>query len=189
MTWRPLTLTLALGVVLTGSASLAHAETETPSPAPTGTATGSPAPTTSDDPFVLPFSGDVRDITFPEANIDGSLTQDGSVITLKSDVFFAYNKANLNAKAAVALDQAAARLRDLGATKVRVAGFTDSLGSASYNKGLSLRRAEAVRTGLAGRVPGLAFEVKGYGEAKPVATNKSADGRAVNRRVTITVVG
>jgi len=189
MTWRPLALTLVVGAVLTGSASLAHAETETPSPTPTATVTGSPAPTASDDPFVLPFDGEVLDITFPEANIEGSVTQDGSVITLKSDVFFAYNKANLNAKAAAALDQAAARLRDLGATKVRVAGFTDSKGSASYNKKLSLRRAEAVRKGLAGRVPGLTSEVKGYGEARPIATNETAAGRALNRRVTITVVG
>ena len=96
---------------------------------------------------------------------------------------------NLNAKAATALDRAAQRLKDLGATKVRVAGYTDSKGSKSYNKSLSQRRAEAVRAGLAARLPGLRYSVKGYGESHPVATNETGHGRALNRRVTITVTG
>lgn len=111
------------------------------------------------------------------------------MITLKADVFFAWNKADLNAKAAHALDRAAASLTEQQARTGRVTGFTDNKGTASYNQGLSLRRAEAVRAALVKRVPGLAVEVKGDGESRPVATNQTARGRALNRRVTITVTG
>ena len=153
------------------------------------------AETTSPDPSspvvaearVLPIEGEVRDLTFPTANLDGSVTEEGTVITLKADVFFAYNKATLNSKASAALDRAAARLKELGATTVRVAGYTDSKGAAAYNRGLSLRRAEAVRAGLATRLPDLTQAVKGYGESRPVASNETAKGRALNRRVTIAV--
>ena len=174
----------ALGVLLAGAAGTAQAETTTPSPSPSSGAT-----TPATDPFVRDFDGEVRDLTFPEANTDGSVTEVGSQIMLKADVFFAYRKANLNARAAAALDRAAQRLADLGATKVRVDGYTDSKGSAAYNKGLSKRRAEAVRAALAARLPGLDYAVKGNGESRPVATNETGKGRALNRRVTITVTG
>lgn len=172
----------ALGILLVGAAGTAQAETTTPSPS-------SGATTPATDPFVRDFDGEVRDLTFPEANTDGSVTEVGSQIMLKADVFFAYRKANLNARAAAALDRAAQRLADLGATKVRVDGYTDSKGSAAYNKGLSKRRAEAVRAALAARLPGLDYAVKGNGESRPVATNETGKGRALNRRVTITVTG
>lgn len=174
----------ALGILLVGAAGTAQAETTTPSPSPSSGAT-----TPATDPFVRDFDGEVRDLTFPEANTDGSVTEVGSQIMLKADVFFAYRKANLNARAAAALDRAAQRLADLGATKVRVDGYTDSKGSAAYNKGLSKRRAEAVRAALAARLPGLDYAVKGNGESRPVSTNETAKGRALNRRVTITVTG
>lgn len=178
----------AAGLVIAtvvGVANLpAHAETVSPTPAPSVTGSAEPS-----DPFVLPYDGEVLDITFPEANLAGSVTEEGSVITLKADVFFAYNKANLNAKAAAALDQARDRLTELNAQRVRVAGYTDDQGSKSYNLGLSRRRAEAVRSALSRRLPGIAYEVRAFGESRPVATNKTAGGRALNRRVTITVLG
>lgn len=157
---------------------------------PAAAETTSPDPSTSPvvaEARVLPIEGEVRDLTFPTASLDGSVTEEGTVITLKADVFFAYNKAMLNSKASAALDRAAARLKELGATTVRVAGYTDSKGTAAYNRGLSLRRAEAVRAGLATRLPNLTQAVKGYGESRPVASNETAKGRALNRRVTIAV--
>ena len=75
---------------------------------------------------MLPFGARVLTIEFPQASVDGSVTEDGEVITLRADVFFAYNKATLNSKASAARDRAAARLKELGATTVRVAGYTDS---------------------------------------------------------------
>ena len=159
-------------------------------PKPAAAETTRPDPSTSPvvaEALALPIEGEVRDLTFPTANLDGSVTEEGPVITLKADVFFAYNKATLNSKASAALDRAAARLKELGATTVRVAGYTDSKGAAAYNRGLSLRRAEAVRAGLATRLPDLTQAVKGYGESRPVASNETAKGRALNRRVTIAV--
>ena len=159
---------------------------------PVGTAHADPTtepvdPSTAVSFPVLPFGARVLTIEFPQASVDGSVTEDGKVITLRADVFFAYNKATLNSKASAALDRAAARLKELGATTVRVAGYTDSKGAAAYNRGLSLRRAEAVRAGLATRLPDLTQAVKGYGESRPVASNETAKGRALNRRVTIAV--
>ena len=159
---------------------------------PVGTAHADPTtepvdPSTAVSFPVLPFDAKVLTIEFPQASVDGSVTEDGKVITLRADVFFAYNKATLNSKASAALDRAAARLKELGATTVRVAGYTDSKGTAAYNRGLSLRRAEAVRAGLATRLPNLTQAVKGYGESRPVASNETAKGRALNRRVTIAV--
>lgn len=144
-------------------------------------------PSTAQNFPVLSIDGEARTLTFPVANLDGSMVEDGRTITLKADVFFAYNKATLNATAGSALQQAAAKLEELGATKVKVAGHTDSKGSASYNRGLSQRRAEAVRKALLERMPQLNVTAQGYGESKPVATNKTGKGRALNRRVVITV--
>ncbi len=176
---------LMVTAALLSQAIPATAETSSPTPP----ASPIPSPSASGDPFVVPFDGEARALIFPEATFDGSVTESGTVITLKADVFFAYNKAELHAKAAEALDRAAASLTEQQARTVRVAGFTDKKGTASYNQGLSLRRAEAVRAALVKRVPGLAVEVKGYGESRPVATNETARGRALNRRVTITVTG
>ncbi|MFT4225957.1 MAG: OmpA family protein [Micropruina sp.] len=164
-------------VLLCLPVTVAHAD---PSEQPTD-------PSTAQNFPVLSIDGEAREITFPVASLDGSMTEDGRTITLRADVFFAYNKATLNAKAGSALRQAAAKLEELGATKVSVAGHTDSKGSASYNRGLSQRRAEAVRKALLARLPQLAVTAKGYGESKPVATNKTGKGRALNRRVVITV--
>ena len=69
-----------------------------------------------------------------------------------------------------------------------VEGYTDSVGSASYNQGLSERRAEAVRRALirAGVEP-TRIVAQGYGKEYPVADNASDSGRAQNRRVEVTI--
>ncbi|MFT4294283.1 MAG: OmpA family protein [Micropruina sp.] len=165
----------ALVVVLLLPVAAASAETPTPGP-------GATAP-------ALPMDLPALAMTFPVASLDGSVTEDGKTITLRADVFFAYNKASLNTKAAAALERAVGTLKELGATTVRVDGHTDSKGGAGYNKGLSRRRAEAVRQGLLAGLPQLTVTARGYGESKPVASNKTGKGRALNRRVVITVTG
>lgn len=154
-----------------------------PTPSPTAPSGGIPQGTT------LPFTGETRDITFPVANLDGSMITDDKVITLRADVFFAYNRAALNAKAGAALDSAAARMRERAATRVRVDGHTDDQGTAAYNQRLSKRRAEAVRVALGKRLPGVRISIRAHGESRPVADNDTAKGRGLNRRVTITVTG
>ena len=94
-------------------------------PKPAAAETTSPDPSTSPvvaEALALPIEGEVRDLTFPTANLDGSVTEEGTVITLKADVFFAYNRATLTAKAKAALGRAAARVTELQATTVRVSG-------------------------------------------------------------------
>ncbi len=82
------------------------------------------------------------------------------------------------------LDQAAATLKKWGDVNVEVAGHTDSIGSEAYNMGLSLRRANAVRSYLIGKgVGGDRLSVKGYGESRPIADNTTSEGRFQNRRV------
>ena len=76
------------------------------------------------------------------------------------------------------------------ASKVKITGHTDNVGTADYNKKLSLKRAEAIRDYLVslGVDPGK-LEVSGEGEARPIADNKTAEGRAKNRRVEVEVIG
>jgi Outer membrane protein and related peptidoglycan-associated (lipo)proteins len=71
-----------------------------------------------------------------------------------------------------------------------VSGHTDNTGNAKLNQTLSLRRADAVRDWMrdTGDVPESCFAVQGYGESRPVATNDTPEGRALNRRVEISLV-
>lgn len=71
-----------------------------------------------------------------------------------------------------------------------VAGHTDSTGDNKSNQVLSLKRAESVRDWMrdTGDVPESCFAVQGYGESRPVATNDTTEGRALNRRVEISLV-
>jgi len=98
-------------------------------------------------------------------------------------VNFDFDQATLRPEAHAVLDQAAAGLKDSG-DRVEVAGHTDSIGSETYNRDLSLRRAETVRTYLIDK--GIAADrlaIKGYSELQPVADNATREGRFQNRRV------
>ncbi len=71
-----------------------------------------------------------------------------------------------------------------------VAGHTDNTGNAQLNQTLSQNRAEAVRDWMrdTGDVPESCFAVQGYGASRPIATNDTPEGRALNRRVEISLV-
>jgi outer membrane protein OmpA-like peptidoglycan-associated protein len=72
--------------------------------------------------------------------------------------------------------------------RVRVEGFTDSTGTQATNEALSQRRAEAVRdTLVAGGIDADRIETHGNGDASPVASNSTAEGRQMNRRAVVTV--
>lgn len=105
------------------------------------------------------------------------------VIDLRG-VNFAFDKSDLTAESIAILDQAVDVLNRYPALKVEVAGHTDSVGTDTYNQGLSERRAKAVYEYLTGK--GIAADrlsgPNGYGEAKPIDTNDTSEGRARNRR-------
>ena len=91
-----------------------------------------------------------------------------------------------------------AQLQELGATmekktnlQVVLAGFTDGVGSEGYNLELSKKRAEAVRDYLMAnfKIDKDRIVLNWYGKADPIASNQTAEGRALNRRVAIVVTG
>jgi len=115
----------------------------------------------------------------------------GMVITLSGQVLFVTGKSELLPAARDQLDQVAAALKDQGEVKpIVVEGYTDSVGSDATNQKLSKDRAEAVRAYLVSKgVPADKISSVGKGEANPVASNDTPDGRANNRRVEIVVGG
>jgi outer membrane protein OmpA-like peptidoglycan-associated protein len=144
------------------------------------------------------LKSETRDLTFHIVSLDGSVTDVQTPrevqVTLAADVFFAFDKADLTVPAAVALADLAPRIGDQAKGTVRIEGYTDAKGTDAYNIDLSQRRAAAVQADLSRRLTGrnLNFEATGKGATNFVAPNTrpdgsdDPDGRARNRRVTIT---
>jgi len=113
----------------------------------------------------------------------------GMVITLSGGVLFASAKADLLPAAQLKLNSVAdALMQQDPDSKMVVEGHTDSQGGEAYNQDLSQRRAQAVRDYLVTR--GVAADrvtAQGFGPSRSIADNKSAEGRANNRRVEIIV--
>jgi outer membrane protein OmpA-like peptidoglycan-associated protein len=114
-------------------------------------------------------------------------TKRGLVFTLGS-VLFATNKSNLNENARNSVNELTAYLQDHPTRNIRIEGYTDSTGSKKYNQSLSIRRAKSVEDALlkAG-IDKSRMQAKGYGLQFPVATNKTVDGRQLNRRVEVVI--
>ncbi len=109
---------------------------------------------------------------------------DTLLVRFESDVLFRVNSTSVDARGQAALDQCAAVLAEFQKTAVVVQGHTDSTGSEAYNQRLSEQRAEMVKSHLVGRgVDPIRIAAVGYGEGYPVASNDSASGRQLNRRV------
>ena len=114
-------------------------------------------------------------------------TPRGLVLTL-GDVLFDTGRAELNPGAARKLDQLAQFLGEHKDRRVQIDGFTDSVGTDSYNEDLSQRRANAVKSALMFRgVDASRIGTEGYGKAYPVANNNDSGGRQLNRRVEVVI--
>ena len=113
-------------------------------------------------------------------------------VTLTADTYFDFDKSNLKPTGKQALDKLISQMGNLNSiAKIKVVGYTDSIGTKKYNLGLSKRRAKTVADYLManGNVPSDKIEQVGMGEADPVASNKTRSGRAKNRRVEVTTEG
>lgn len=111
-------------------------------------------------------------------------------VVLNADTFFDFDKATLKPEGRQILDQVAAQADTISLETLIATGHTDSIGTEQYNQGLSERRANTVKNYLISK--GIAADriyAEGKGETSPVASNKTREGRAQNRRVEIEIVG
>ncbi|MEV4009060.1 OmpA family protein [Nonomuraea angiospora] len=163
--------------------------------------TDTPAPGSTFQWPVVPPSGkiwsgvsDVNELVeTPQKTTEQQGTQE--TIGLRTDVLFRFDKADLSDKAATVLDEVVEETRvraDPAKPPILIEGHTDSKGEPAYNQDLSVKRAEAVRRYLAGKLgDAYVYKATGKGESEPIADNTKKDGsdnpegRARNRRVEI----
>jgi outer membrane protein OmpA-like peptidoglycan-associated protein len=121
----------------------------------------------------------------PAAALDDGLKniEEGTAIVLKN-IFFEYNKTTLLPASFIELNKVVEFMKESGVQLIEIGGHTDSDGSDAYNKTLSQGRAKAVVDYLVSQgIDPKRLRAMGYGESKPIETNKSDGGKAVNRRV------
>ncbi|MES2612758.1 MAG: OmpA family protein [Pseudomonadota bacterium] len=113
-----------------------------------------------------------------------------SKVTYAADAFFDFDKSVLKAEGKAKLDDLVSKVKGINLEVIIAVGHTDSVGSDAYNQKLSVRRSEAVKAYLVSKgIEKNRVYTEGKGEKQPVADNKTAEGRAKNRRVEIEVVG
>jgi outer membrane protein OmpA-like peptidoglycan-associated protein len=112
----------------------------------------------------------------------------GAVLTLGNNILFDVNGTTLKPGAYPAINQIASYLKQHPDRTVTIQGFTDNTGSSAHNDQLSQERAEAVRAALAQAGVDVSRVIaRGLGESQPVASNDTAAGRQLNRRVDVLI--
>ena len=116
------------------------------------------------------------------------VTDDTIKLVLNNEVSFDHNSSTVKATFHRSLNKMSTVLNKYPNTQITVIGHTDSSGSDSYNKGLSLKRAESVKRYFAASgVNNYRMNTDGRGEYEPRASNATSEGRSLNRRVEILV--
>jgi len=116
-------------------------------------------------------------------------TAAGWELGLDAKVLFGNNQAKLSPESEQTVEKLANELLHVGLSKVNLDGHTDNYGDASYNNDLSLRRANTVADAFAkAGMPRANIHTRGLGQSQPVASNKTQEGRAQNRRVSVIIV-
>ncbi|OGA96599.1 MAG: hypothetical protein A3E79_00395 [Burkholderiales bacterium RIFCSPHIGHO2_12_FULL_61_11] len=111
-------------------------------------------------------------------------------VTYAADAFFDFDKSVIKPEGKAKLDDLVGKIKGINLEVIIAVGHTDSIGSDAYNQKLSIRRSEAVKAYLVSKgIEKNRVYTEGKGEKQPVADNRTAEGRAKNRRVEIEVVG
>jgi outer membrane protein OmpA-like peptidoglycan-associated protein len=116
-------------------------------------------------------------------------TEQGLIVTLASNkIQFDVNSSTVKPASREVLVELAGILKKYPEDLILIAGHTDSDGAADYNLDLSQMRAQAVGDILiTNGVPGETVTIRGFGETQPIASNETAEGKAQNRRVELTI--
>ena len=113
-----------------------------------------------------------------------------SKVTYAADTFFDFDKYVLKPEGKAKLDDLVGKVKGVNLEVIIAVGHTDWIGTAEYNQKLSERRANAVKAYLVSKgIEKNRVYTEGKGKKQPVADNRTAEGRAKNRRVEIEVVG
>jgi OOP family OmpA-OmpF porin len=111
-------------------------------------------------------------------------------VSLTTDTSFGFDQSSLRPEGIERLKKLHAEIQNAKVDSILATGHTDSIGKASYNKKLSIRRAQAVKDYLVKLgIPSERIFIDGKGATQPVASNKTSQGRARNRRVDVEVIG
>lgn len=141
---------------------------------------------------MAPVEAAVSDWTppIPPAPIIQKIVQGPKTVRLDNLSLFDSGKADLKTGSTKLLVNSLVGIKARPGWLIVVSGHTDNTGNPPLNQTLSQKRAEAVRNWMrdTGDVPESCFAVQGYGESRPVATNDTPEGRALNRRVEISLV-
>ena len=141
-------------------------------------------------PATAPAAAPAAPAATPAAPVAKPATPTSSKVTYAADAFFDFDKAVLKPAGKAKLDDLASKVKGINLEVIIAVGHTDSIGTDAYNQKLSVRRAEAVKAYLVSKgIEKNRVYTEGKGEKQPVADNKTAEGRAKNRRVEIEVVG
>jgi OOP family OmpA-OmpF porin len=113
-----------------------------------------------------------------------------SKVTFAADTLFDFDKYVLKPKGRATLDDLVSKIKDVNLEVIIAVGHTDWIGTVAYNQKLSVRRAGAVKAYLVSKgIEKNRIYTEGKGKSQPIADNRTAAGRAQNRRVEIEVVG
>src|SRR5262245_12077489 len=160
----------------------ACATTEEPKPAPKPEPVPAPVPKPEPKPAPPPPA--------PEPKPEAKPKPVAEKITFAADVLFDFDKSVIKPEGKSKLDDLTNKMKGINLEVVIAIGHADSIGSDAYNQALSVRRAEAVKAYFISRgIEGNRVYTEGKGEKQPVADNKTAEGRAKNRRTEIEVIG